>query len=190
MWPVLIRPPLDMLWIKVSSRSRISVFWFLGEGSTRLRLRYDGCRLGINGRGGAGVLGYLVRAPTGDVGDLSCAEMSGVAPSPCAALGADGWLFRCLRCRRASSLWSLIRIDRLAGAISSAPDDLDRECRLDCTLDLPDADALPTSDSDSDDIPDEKDPEERVRRPPGVSSYPAWRMSAIAAAFSPIAASG
>ena len=58
----------------------MSVFWcFSGIGS---KLRYDGCRRGISGRGGAGVLGYLVRAPAGDVGDLSCAEMSGVARCP------------------------------------------------------------------------------------------------------------
>ncbi len=68
MCPVLILPPLDMLWISVSSRSRMRVFWCARSvGST---LRYDGCRRGISGRGGAGVFGYLVRAPAGEVGRL------------------------------------------------------------------------------------------------------------------------
>src|SRR5512140_3883704 len=131
MCPELIRPPLDMLWISVSSRSRISVFWCLMSAGSALM--YDGCRRGISGRGGAGVLGYLVSAPAGEVGDFSCAEMSPVgppdpAPLPLARALAD-CAFLCFRCRRASSECSFILIDRRAGAISSVScSDLDRKC--------------------------------------------------------------
>lgn len=81
---------------------------------------YEGCRRGISGLGGAGVRGYLVRAPAGDVGDLSCAEMSfGFELPPAPPRELPDWLFFCLRCRRDSSLCSLMRMDLLDGLISS-----------------------------------------------------------------------
>jgi hypothetical protein len=103
----------------------------------------------------------------GDVGDLRVAgEISPaeMAPEPLLCELAD-WSFRCFLWRRLSSLWSFMRIDRLAGAISSEPcNDLERVWRPE----LPDAEWSSSlinrskSDSDSEDIPDEDELEENL----------------------------
>ena len=127
---------------------------------------YDGWRRGISGLGGAGARGYFVieREAAGDVGDLRVAgEISFVeiAPEPLLCVLVDCAL-RCFLCRKLSSLWSLIRIDRLAGAISSGfCRDFDRVCRAE-----PDAarsvslTVRSRSESESDDMPDEEEFEE------------------------------
>lgn len=162
MCPELMRPPLDMLWMSVSSRSSMSVF--CGTLSVGSRLMYDGCRRGMSGRGGAGVRGYLVSAPAGDVGDLRWAEMSFcLEPPPVLPAEVLDAPFLCLRCRSVSSLCSLIRIDLRDGLISSVLCVLDdRDCRP------PDAAALPLSrscsDSDSLERPEEEEPDENMGR--------------------------
>jgi hypothetical protein len=62
-------------------------------------------------------------------GDFSEAATSG---DTCSVLETLREPFFVFRCRKASSVWSLIRIERFAGAISSVVDDaldLDRVCR-------------------------------------------------------------
>lgn len=118
---------------------------------------YDGWRRGIKGRGGQGVFGYLVKAALGEVGDLSCADKSGGAREFLALNDCD---FLCLR--RFSSLFNLIRIDRRAGpGSSSGCRDLDRACRFEA-VELRRLPLLrvPISDSDSEDMPEDDDPED------------------------------
>ena len=133
---------------------------------------YDGCRLGISGRGGAGVLGYLVSAPAGDVGDFSCAEMSPGADPDLAPLlpvrALADCAFRCFRCRSASSECSFILIDRRAGAISSVScSDLDLRC-FPLVARLPPCLVPSASGSDSDDSPDSDEPLEPATLEPAA----------------------
>lgn len=114
----------------------------------------------MRGRGGAGVLGYLVRAAMGEVGDLRCAERSPLPKSLALVRATADCVFLCFRCLSASSLFSLIRIDFRPGLPSSAGcSDLDRACRPR----LPDRDP---SDSDSDESPDDvvEDPDTGLGR--------------------------
>jgi len=113
----------------------------------------------MRGLGGAGARGYLVRRrdEDGDVGDFRFAgEMSPaeMAPEPLLCVLVD-WVLRCFLCLRLSSWCSFIRIDLLAGAISSEPcNDLDLVCRFE----LPRFSSLmERSDSDPDDNPDEEE---------------------------------
>lgn len=79
MWPLLILPPFARLWISVSSKSITSVFCVsLVEACEDVWAEYDGCRLGMRGRGGVGARGYLVsfRDEAGDVGDFMFATVS------------------------------------------------------------------------------------------------------------------
>jgi hypothetical protein len=95
-----------MLWIKVSSRSKISVFW------ARLPLEasgkvYEGCRRGSRGLGGAGARGYfvIISEAEGEVGDFNVAgkiSVDEVAPAPLLWEFID-WVLRCFRCRTGSS---------------------------------------------------------------------------------------
>ena len=76
----------------------------------------------------------MVRAPAGEVGDLSWAEMS-FGPECVPELEEEDCDFLCLRCRRESSECSFILIERRDGAISSVGwRDFEREC---CRLVLP-----------------------------------------------------
>lgn len=79
------------------------------------------------------------------------------------------WVFRCFRCLIASSVCSLILIERRAGAISSdGESDFDRLCLLlVCDFSLR-AGVRSKSDSDSEDIPDDDEPDGN-RRPSGAS---------------------
>ena len=105
----------------------------------------------------------MVRAPTGDVGDLSWADRSPAATSPPSPLALRDWDFLCWRWRRASSLCSLILIDRLAGAISSLDwEDRERVWRLGVA-----SLGLAASESDSDDNPDDEEPDEMGGRMAG-----------------------
>lgn len=67
-----------------------------------------------------------VAGPVGDLSEAAASDETELLLDDCAFLAA-------LRCLNASSLWcSVMRIDRLAGAISSARDDvldLERVCR-------------------------------------------------------------
>jgi hypothetical protein len=125
---------------------------------------YDGWRRGIRGLGGAGARGYFVneREEAGDVGDLRVAgEISAgeIAPEPLLCV-LDGCDLRCFLCLKLSSLWSLIRIERLAGAVSSESCcDFDRVWRVEppsggCSA----SSTIPSgSDSDSDESPDDEE---------------------------------
>lgn len=119
---------------------------------------YDGWRRGMSGLGGAGVLGYFVKAPTGDVGDLRCADMSFCSGLPVAPRRElVDCPFLCLRCRRDSSLCSLILMDRREGLISSELcKDLARGGLL--------LESLSISDSDSLESPDVEEPEDGAGR--------------------------
>ena len=93
-------------------------------------VEYEGCRLGIKGRGGAGARGYFVirNDDAGDVGDFKFATVSAVcsllsAPAAPLLVDLDPSALLCLRRRVVSSLYSLIRIDRLAGVVSSEEED-------------------------------------------------------------------
>lgn len=91
---------------------------------------YEGWRRGMSGLGGAGARGYFVidKDAAGDVGDFNAAgDISGaaMAPEPLLCVLVDCAL-RCFRCRRLSSLCSFMRIERRAGAISSACKDFER----------------------------------------------------------------
>lgn len=108
-----------------------SVFWANLDENERDELleEYEGCRGGINGLGGAGARGYLVmwKDDTGEVGDLMVATVRGGSDSfevgdasPLEALRCDLLLFRF---RAVSSLYSLMRIERLTGVASSDEDD-------------------------------------------------------------------
>jgi len=98
----------------------ISVFW-CGPTADTPFAEYDGWRRGTKGRGGWGARGNLVScfddADAGPVGDFREAAASEEMES-----ALDDWaFFAALRCLRASSLWCrVMRIDLLAGAISSA----------------------------------------------------------------------
>jgi hypothetical protein len=75
-----------MLWINVSSRSSIKVFW-ASLPLDAFAIEYEGCRRGIKGLGGAGARGYLVmeREAAGEVGDFKVAgemSMEGIASEP------------------------------------------------------------------------------------------------------------
>lgn len=94
----------------------------------------------------------------GEVGDLRCEEMSPLPKSLSLVRATADCVFLCFRCLRASSLLSLILIDRRPGVNSSGGcSDLDRACRPR----LPERDP---SDSDSDDNPDDEEPEVKVGR--------------------------
>lgn len=108
----------------------------------------------------------MERDEAGDVGDLRVAgeiSLPAIAPDPLLCVLVD-CAFRCFRCRTLSSLWSLILIERLAGAISSeACSDFERVCRAeadndDCSVSLMDRSR---SDSDSEDRPDEEEFDEK-----------------------------
>ena len=94
----------------------------------------------------------------GEVGDFRVAGLiSPVAPEELLCELVD-WVFRCLLCRRVSSLWSFMRIDRLAGAISSdGCNDFDRIWRLEAVGISPSLIDLSRSDSESDESPDDEE---------------------------------
>jgi hypothetical protein len=106
-----------------------------------------------------------VRAPTGDVGDLSWAEMSLGARLLSRAL--EDCDFLCFRSRRESSECSFILIERREGAISSVGwRDFERACLLLVLLPLVCAVLFASlSDSDSDDTPEEEEYAIRGRLP-------------------------
>lgn len=114
MCPVLILPPLAMLWINVSSRSMISVF--LGVSVLCVRI-YEGWRLGTSGLGAAGARGYFSFVAAGLDGDL---REFATAATLSSCVWEDCELFDiCLVRLRESPLCSLIRMDLFAGAVSS-----------------------------------------------------------------------
>lgn len=135
-------------------------------GSCRV---YDGWRRGIRGLGGAGARGYFVkeREEAGDVGDLRVAgdiSAGEIAPEPLLCV-LDGCDLRGFLCLKLSSLWSLIRIDRLAGVVSSESCcDFDRVWRVEPPSWCRSASSsIPSgSDSDSDESPDDEECEAKV----------------------------
>src|SRR3569833_1234716 len=104
---------------------------------------------------------------------MSLASVPVVLPSlPPPPLALADCALRCLRCRSESSLCSLIRIDRRAGAISSwSGGDLDRPWwwRPPALLPPP---RRSTSDSDSDDRPDDDEEPAKPPPPPPMAGRP------------------
>ena len=134
---------------------------FRGEcpvtGSARV---YDGWRLGIRGRGGAGARGYLVIAE-GEVGDLAAAAKASTEggetppePSDCVAGELGSLVLPDLYLRMDSSLCSFIRMERRAGAISSVVFAFGERRLLELCFELA---SLCRSDSDSEDRPEDEE---------------------------------